>query len=169
MANLDISQLKFMVIDANPFMRRILRELLLAYHVRNIKEAGDGAAAFQELHTFKPDVILLEWEMQPLGGLDFAQLVRKGEDSPDKYLPMIMISAHSEMSKIQQARDAGINEFLVKPISATSLFSRIKLIVEKPRPYIDTKNYFGPDRRRRHDQNFSGPERRVEDSFKPDQ
>ena len=60
-----------------------------------------------------------------------------------------MLSGHSEVSRVLQARDAGVNEFVVKPISVKSLFSRIDSLINKPRKFIRTGHFFGPDRRRR--------------------
>jgi hypothetical protein len=58
------------------------------------------------------------------------------------------------------ARDAGVTEFLAKPISANALYQRVLNIVANPRPFIKTKTYFGPDRRRNVNPNYNGPERR---------
>ena len=159
MSALDISQLKFLIVEDNPFMRAILNQLLRNYHVRTTKEANDGASAFMEMRTFKPDIILLDWEMRPLDGLDFVKLVRTGDDSPDRFVPIIMVTGHSEAHRITDARDSGVNEFLVKPLSANSLFSRITELIEKPRSFVETKSYFGPDRRRRS-VSYDGTERR---------
>jgi DNA-binding response OmpR family regulator len=73
-----------------------------------------------------------------------------------------MITGHSERSRVSAARDAGVNEFLVKPVTAKSLMERLTLIVNKPRNFVKSKNYFGPDRRRRPDPNYGGSERRKD-------
>jgi two-component system, chemotaxis family, chemotaxis protein CheY len=71
-----------------------------------------------------------------------------------------MLTGHSEKNRVLRARDAGITEFLAKPISATALYERILTLVANPRPFIRTKSYFGPDRRRNAGVNYLGPERR---------
>jgi DNA-binding response OmpR family regulator len=71
-----------------------------------------------------------------------------------------MLTGHSERKRVLAARDAGVTEFLAKPISANSLYHRIANVVANPRPFIKTETYFGPDRRRGVTQNYSGPERR---------
>ncbi len=143
-------------------MRIILKQLLRALGVLEMAEAADGALAFSQMKTFEPDIILVDWEMQPLDGLDFVKLVRTGDDSPNQYVPIIMVTGHSEQNKVTQARDAGINEMLIKPLSARTLFSRIRAVIERPRPFVETKSYFGPDRRRKQDEFFSGQERRKD-------
>ena len=162
MADLDISAVKFLIVEDNPFMRIILKQLLRALGVLEMAEAIDGAQAFSVMKTFEPDIILVDWEMQPLDGLDFVKLVRTGDDSPNEYVPMIMVTGHSEQNKVTQARDAGINEILIKPLSVRTLFARIRAVIERPRAYIETKVYFGPDRRRKQNANFPGEDRRKD-------
>jgi DNA-binding response OmpR family regulator len=89
-------------------------------------------------------------------------MIRTNEDSPNHFLPIIMITGHSERSRVNAARDAGVNEFLVKPVTAKGLMERLSLIVNRPRNFVKSKHYFGPDRRRRPDPNFSGEERRKD-------
>ena len=95
-------------------------------------------------------------------------MVRSGEDSPNPYVPIIMLTGHTELHRVCEARDAGVNEFLAKPISAKALYSRVASIIEFPRPFIRTKSYFGPCRRRR---NLGAPrgmkERREDEIAKP--
>jgi DNA-binding response OmpR family regulator len=161
-AKIDISAVKFLIVEDNPFMRIILKQLLRALGVLEMAEAADGAQAFSVMKIFEPDIILIDWEMQPLDGLDFVKLVRVGDDSPNQYVPMIMVTGHSEQNKVTQARDAGINEMLIKPLSARTLFSRIRAVIERPRPFVETRGYFGPDRRRKQEDFYSGPERRKD-------
>jgi DNA-binding response OmpR family regulator len=75
-------------------------------------------------------------------------------------VPIIMLTGHSDKKRVMIARDAGITEFLTKPISAKSLYERILNVVLRPRPFVKTKTYFGPDRRRNVNPNYSGVERR---------
>jgi DNA-binding response OmpR family regulator len=75
-----------------------------------------------------------------------------------------MLSSHSERQKVLMARDAGVNEFLTKPVSAKALHDRIVSVVMRPRPFVNTKTFFGPDRRRFVMPNFSGSERCVADA-----
>ena len=74
-----------------------------------------------------------------------------------------MITGHTERHRVEAARDAGVTEFLAKPITAQGLFKRIAEIVERPRAYVRCADYFGPDRRRRADERYAGPWRRHED------
>jgi DNA-binding response OmpR family regulator len=87
-------------------------------------------------------------------------MIRQPGANANPYVPIIMMTGHSERKRVTAARDAGVTEFLAKPISAKGLHQRILNIVANPRPFIKTKSYFGPDRRRSVNAGYSGPERR---------
>ncbi|MBT5459160.1 MAG: response regulator [Rhodospirillaceae bacterium] len=145
-----LDALNVLVVDDNRHMRSLVQSILHALGVKNVVEAGDAAQAFKELLHFNADVIIADWHMEPLDGLDFVRLVRTAKDSPNPYVPIIMLSGYTEYRRVTEARDAGINEFLAKPISAKSLYLRFASIIDNPRPFIRTKSYFGPDRRRQN-------------------
>jgi len=72
-----------------------------------------------------------------------------------------MLTGHAELIAVHEALDVGVHEFLTKPVSPTKLYKTIQTLIEKPRAFVRSKEYFGPDRRRRADPNFKGPERRL--------
>ena len=93
-------------------------------------------------------------------GLELTQMIRQPGANSNPYVPIIMLTGHSEKKRVTSARDAGVTEFMAKPISAKSLYQRILNVVANPRPFIKTQTYFGPDRRRNVASNYVGPERR---------
>ena len=95
-----------------------------------------------------------------MDGLAFTRKVRLSRESPNVFTPIIMVSGHSERGRIIAARDTGVNEFVVKPISAKSLFDRIQAVIDRPRPFVRLESYFGPDRRRKT-VDHGGEERRT--------
>lgn len=151
-----------LIVDDNQHMRGILKELLRAAGVNDIKEASDPLEAFEYMKSSLVDLLLVDLAMPLMDGVEFTRMVRTNEDSPNHFLPIIMITGHSERSRVNAARDAGVNEFLVKPVTAKGLMERLSLIVNRPRNFVKSKQYFGPDRRRRADPNFSGEERRKD-------
>jgi CheY-like chemotaxis protein len=155
--------LKILLVDDNHHMRVLIAEILRAIGVKHMIEAGDGAEALQRLRREPIDVVFTDLAMQPLDGIDFVRLIRNSPDSPNPMIPIIMITGHSTMRRIGEARDVGVNEFLAKPVTAKGVIHRLTLIVEHPRQFIRTADYFGPDRRRRADPNYLGPRRRAED------
>ena len=142
-------------------MRAIVCELLRAFGVREILEADSGAEALRKTQLWEPDIVICDYAME-LDGFTFTRRVRRGETRLDPTLPVILMTGHTEASRVIAARDAGITEFLAKPLSAESLFSRIAAVIDRPRPFAHSPDYVGPDRRRRAS-NHGGFRRRAED------
>ncbi|PCI87149.1 MAG: two-component system response regulator [Hyphomicrobiales bacterium] len=157
----DLSDLSFLIIDDNNYMISIVKTLLRGFGVHEIHEAHDAAEAFEEFRNVPVDIILLDYAMDTLDGIEFARMVRTADDTPNPYIPIVMLSAYSERYRVTDARDVGITEFLRKPICAQDLHQRIIQVIENPRPFIRTPRYFGPDRRRIDDKKFKGENRRV--------
>ena len=101
------------------------------------------------MRTQPIDIIMTDLAMQPLDGIDFVRLLRNSPDSPNPMAPVIMITGHSTMRRVTEARDVGVNEFLSKPVTARGVLERIARVVDNPRPFVRAADYFGPDRRRR--------------------
>jgi two-component system, chemotaxis family, chemotaxis protein CheY len=161
MAQLD--QLKALVVDDNAHMRSLLRSLLHAIGVTRAFEAMDGGEGFKEFCTRRPDFIITDLSMAPVDGIEFTRMVRHNADSPDPCTPVIMLTGHTERPRVVAARDAGVTEFLAKPITGKSLALHISQITERPRAFVRCSDYFGPDRRRHKDAYFKGPWRRADD------
>jgi two-component system chemotaxis response regulator CheY len=160
MVRIDFNRLRFLVIDDNAHMRRILRTLLHSFGTREVYEAEDGASGLEAFMHFIPDIVIADWAMPIFDGLELTQMIRQPGANPNPYVPIIMLTGHSEKKRVVSARDAGVTEFLAKPISAKALYQRIMNIVVNPRPFIKTRTYFGPDRRRNVNLNYVGVERR---------
>lgn len=164
MSHSPVLQITVLVIDDNAHMRSILKEVLRAVGVMDIKEAADPVEAFELIKSIPIDLVLVDFSMPIIDGVEFTQMVRTSSDSPNPFMPIVMITGHSERSRVNAARDAGVNEFLVKPVTAKSLMDRINTVVNHPRSFVKGGTYFGPDRRRRKDMNYAGPWRRKEES-----
>ncbi|MEO5337290.1 MAG: response regulator [Magnetospirillum sp. WYHS-4] len=150
-----------LVVDDNQFMRSITKTVLSAFHCRNIREAENGVQALEVLRGgFSPDIIITNWNMPEMDGITFAHNIRSDPDSVNPYTPIVMVTGHSEQHRVLAALNAGINEFLVKPVTAKGLYSRLAAVILRPRPFVRAKDFFGPDRRRRHDAAYRGRERR---------
>jgi CheY-like chemotaxis protein len=141
-------------------MRRILRTLLHSFGTREVYEAEDGAAGLEAFTHIIPDIVITDWVMPIFDGLELAQMIRQPGANANPYVAIIMLTGHSDKKRVLAARDAGVTEFLAKPISAKALYQRIMNIVVNPRPFIRTASYFGPDRRRNVNLNYVGIERR---------
>ena len=160
MIRIDFNRLRFLVIDDNQHMRRMVRTLLHGFGTRDVIEAEEGASGFEAVTENAPDIVITDWAMPIFDGLELTQMIRQPGTNSNPYVPIIMLTGHSEKTHVAAARDAGVTEFLVKPISAKSLYQRIVNAVANPRPFIKTETYFGPDRRRTVNPNYAGIERR---------
>ncbi len=155
-----LESVSFLIVDPNAFMRSLIKNVLHVFGAEKFIEANDGADAFKAIQNLVPDIIITEWMMDPLDGLDFTRLVRTGKDSLNPFVPIIMMTAYSEKQRVVEARDTGITEFIAKPLSAKTLMARVIAVIEHPRPFIRSPRFFGPDRRRRQTSDYKGPERR---------
>ena len=160
MISADFSRLRFLVIDDNAHMRRILRTMLHSFGIRDVLEAGDGATGLEAFMHLSPDIVVTDWEMPIFDGLEFTQMIRQPGVTGNPQVPIVMVTGDFDKKRIISARDAGVTEFLAKPVSTRALHQRIVSIVKNPRPFVASKTYFGPDRRRNARAMYSGEERR---------
>jgi two-component system chemotaxis response regulator CheY len=156
----ELSKVRVLVLEDNNHMRKLLRGMLLAIGVGEVVDTADATQAYAKAKQMPVDFALVDWEIYPVSGLEFVRKIRTQRDSPNPFLPIIMVTGHTERERVTTARDLGITEFLAKPISAQSLSQRIEELIDRPRPYIRTASYFGPCRRRKRGGIFVGPERR---------
>jgi DNA-binding response OmpR family regulator len=160
---MDLSALRILLVDDNLQAVEILRSVLGAVGARGICHANTEVEAFRALGEETFDLVIVDQNLGRGGeGLELVRRIRKDPRSPSPFMPVIMLTAYSEERRVRAARDAGVSEFLVKPFTATGLLLRIESLVLRPRNFIRTEGYFGPDRRRRADPGYRGPERRRE-------
>ncbi len=144
-----LENIKILIVDDQDFIRSLLRQMLGVLGCRQVYDAVDGKEAWEVLGIRKPDMVIVDWEMTPMDGVEFTRMVRNNSGSPNPYVPIIMMTGHSELDHVSMARDAGIHEYVTKPVSPKALFSRITSVIEHPRAFVRNTTYFGPDRRRR--------------------
>lgn len=160
----NFSDLRVLVIEDNQPMLEITRSILFAFGVGEAYGVRNGEAGYKLYCEMDPDLIICDWMMQPMDGISFTRQVRTNPMSPNPFVPIILITGFSVKKRVMQARDAGVTEFLSKPFSAKDLYTRIVQVVERPRKYIRSYDFFGPDRRRnRPDSDYEGPKRRKND------
>lgn len=163
MSGYRFERLKILVVDDNPHMRSLVTAVLQAFGVTQIFEAADGQDALTKLRSTACDIAIVDWVMPGMSGLDLTKTIRNAPNSPNPFIPIIMLTGHTSLDHVEAARDAGVTEFLAKPVSAKGLMSRMQSVIEHPRPFVRTEVYFGPCRRRRRDNIYDGPERRADD------
>lgn len=162
-----LESLRVLLVEDNAHMRRILTTMLAGIGMKQVTEAEDGDDALEKLKRWPADFVLADFRMQPMDGVEFTRRIRTGGDSPNPFLPIIMMTGHAERARVMEARDAGVTEFVVKPLTAQAVMDRINAIINRPRPFVRCDGYFGPDRRRREDPRWAGPWRRGGDPQEP--
>lgn len=163
--------LSILLVDDNRFVRTILAAILKGLGIGKVLQADNGEEATGLLEVTAlttgdardVDVIFADHLMAPMGGLDLLRWVRGHESDRVRFLPFIMMSGEADREAVCNARDAGVTEYLAKPMSVINVASRLLAVIDKPRPFIRAPHYFGPDRRRQT-LPYEGHDRRVLDA-----
>ncbi|MGD1934404.1 MAG: response regulator [Candidatus Phaeomarinobacter sp.] len=158
----DFSRLNVLVVDDSSHMRQLVRTILYAFGCLNVYDASDGTQAIAMLQKHQVDILIIDWMMEPMDGIDLTRTIRNDEIVPNPYVPIIMLTAHTTIQNILHAREAGVTEYLAKPLTPRGLLSRLHMVIGNPRPFVRTAHFFGPDRRRKDSSFYTGPERRED-------
>jgi two-component system chemotaxis response regulator CheY len=157
----SFSDLTIMIVDDNQYMRQLLNHMLRAFDVGLILHAGNAKDAFEEMRQTRTDCLIVDWLMPGgMSGIEFVKMVRTSPKSPKPDIPLILCTGHTEKERVLEARDAGVSEVLTKPVSPRALMHKLRLAIFRPRPFIISPNYTGPDRRRRNNVKYNSIERR---------
>ncbi len=109
--------MRVMLVDDSKVMRGVERSVLTKIGVSEVEEAGDGAEALQKLDAFRPELILLDWNMPIMNGLAFLKAVR----AQGRKTPIIMVTTEAEKSHVMEAIRAGVNNYCIKPFTPETL------------------------------------------------
>lgn len=161
----NTKDITILVVDDMAPMIGLISSILKALGYGTIFSAQNGQEAFASFCEHNQDLIIADWNMTPINGLELTNLIRKSDQSPNQQAPIVMITSHSEKELVLKARDNGINEYIIKPFTADGLQKKIKTALENPRQFVTSSNFTGPDRRRRKDDNSKAiTKRRQTDS-----
>ncbi|MDO9433020.1 MAG: response regulator [Pseudomonadota bacterium] len=165
--SVSLSRVRFLIVDDNTHAVNLVKAMLRGFGADQLYDAQTIDAAQRRMKITPCDIVILDYMLGAEEGVTFARWLRNDPDSPAPYTPIILLTGHADRSKIVAARDAGVNEFCVKPVTPADLMKRIAWVIDRPRPFVRSNTYFGPDRRRHDDPNYRGPERRAERQSKP--
>jgi CheY-like chemotaxis protein len=158
---MDLKALRILVVDDNRHAAEIVKSILASLGAQDIRHATTPHAAFEMLTREIFDLTIVD---QNLGkgdeGIQLVRRIRNDPASPSPYMAILMLTGYTEQRRVTAARDAGVSEFLSKPFTVAGLLKRIEALILSPRAFVRSGDYFGPDRRRRADPNYQGPERR---------
>ena len=119
--------MKIMIVDDYSTMLRIIRNLLRQLDFNNVDEANNGADALQKLKESPFNLIISDWNMEPMTGLELLKSVRA--DAKLKHIPFIMITAESKTENVVLAKQAGVSNYIVKPFNAETLKTKMASVI----------------------------------------
>ncbi len=151
-----------LIVDHSQEMRQLIRDMLSRMGIRRIHESRAIEGATQILEENRVHVVLVDWDLEPMSGLEVVKILRDKDQSPNPFVPIIMLTGVADKDRVLSSRDAGVNEFLLKPLSSKMLADRINAAVNGTRAFVEGSEYFGPDRRRKDNPAFKGPNRRSD-------
>ncbi|MBL6933142.1 MAG: response regulator [Rhodospirillales bacterium] len=159
MEKYDLSKLDVLIVDQNQHMLSILRTALHELGIVNLRDTHDPEQAFQLFRDQPPDLVFSDW-VPGRDELKFLNKVRDPKQSPNPFVPIIIVTAYSEKPNVLAARDLGMTEFLAAPVSVKAIYNHICSVIRDDRPFIKDTRFFGPDRRRQKGKTFEGDNRR---------
>ncbi len=140
----DFSKVSCLLVEDNVKTATLVRAVLSPLNLKQLHLVRDGRAALDVLSAAPVDFCLVDWNTQPMNGLEFLRHVRSFDDGSTQFMPFIMLTAHTERDRVIQARDNGVDCVVAKPFAPSQLFQRITSIVERKYPFIRCSDYFGP-------------------------
>ncbi len=160
MTNGRLSDLSVLIVDEHPHMVNIVRAIMRGFGIRDFQDCNSSDAAREALQAAPIDIVITDFAIRPGNGLELIRWIRTADDSPNPYLPVIMLTAYSERSMVERARDSGATEFCAKPVTPQDLYRKMCSVVNHPRAFARTSGYFGPDRRRKRSEKPDDKDRR---------
>ncbi len=159
MKSYDITNVNFLILEKHLLVRKLMYGIFRAFGVATVQSTPYPDVAWDMFKSVPTDIILADWT-HDLDGMEFLTRVRQDPNTPDPYVPVIVVTANTELENICEARDKGMTEFLAKPVSAHLIYSRIVKVIENNRSFIRISDFFGPDRRRKNTPGHTTVERR---------
>lgn len=162
-----LKRINILVLDSSVQVTTLFKDMLAEFGLTSVYTANSGFQGGQILREVKINLIITDWELKvppqpsqeentpasqldiyPLSGIHFVKRLRHSPNSPNPFIPVIMLASAVEKIQLMEARDAGVNELCIKPLGAQELSGRIIAVIEKPRIFITCDTYRGPCRRR---------------------
>lgn len=156
-----LRQIEVLIADPDPRISRLVKSVLESFGFRTIHMTTNGAEAIEMLRHRSIDLVITEWPMEPIDGMNFVHYVRHSAELAHRDIPIIMLTGRAESHDVERARDSGVTEFVVKPFTANTLSHRIIQVIDNPRSFVISKHFIGPDRRRREEPDRVKSEHRM--------
>jgi CheY-like chemotaxis protein len=162
-----LNRIRILVADDRAEVRQMARSMLADLGFTNVDSASDGYDAYRKFVLKPASLVITDLEMAPVNGLELIRMIRTGPDSPNRYVPVVVLSCNTDADTVERARDAGVNDILAKPLSINTLYTHIEALVARPQRFVRAVHYFGPDRRRHVPTQRAAERRRVPAAASP--
>lgn len=145
----SLERVRFLIVDDNLHVINIVRAVLRGLGAVHVFDARAPKDALERLRNDAIDIVILDYMLGDEDGVDFLRRLRTDPKSPTPFVPVIMLTSHTEKTRVEAARDAGANAFCSKPVTPAEIMRKVAAIIDRPAPFVRTGDYTGPDRRRR--------------------
>lgn len=144
-------KLRFLILDDNIHVLNLVKTMLRGLGAPQVFDARTPAQALEHLRNDEIDIVILDYMLGETDGVEFLRRLRSDPKSPAPFVPVIMLTSHTERRRVEAARDAGANAFCTKPVTAAEILRKVAMIADHQRDFVRSPDYVGPDRRRRDD------------------
>ncbi len=156
----DLTKLSILVLEKHLLICKLLTKVFNEFGVATVSSTPVPEIAFEIFMTNPVDIVICDWT-HDLDGMAFLQRLRQEQESQNPFIPVIVCTANTEMGHVSTARNLGMTNYLSKPVSAKMIYLAICAVIEDQRPFIRTGSFFGPQRRHRRIDSYTGVERRI--------
>ena len=143
----NFRDLLILVADPSPYLCMLIHSMLRGFGANKVLEVRHSFGVLQTLSGHKIDVLLCDGGLPPQGGFSLTRTIRRNATNENRTMPILVMTSDTREATIKTGRDAGANMVVAKPLSPANLYDRLAWVAFNPRQFIDTENYFGPDRR----------------------
>jgi DNA-binding response OmpR family regulator len=144
---LNLRNVTTLLVDRDHYTRGLIAQMLRGFGMDSPTVVETGAQAKHHLMHHYADLCIFEGAQPDMSGADLIRWIRRQEKSPFRFVPIIVMTGYTQLRHVADARDAGANIVVKKPVSPQSLFDRITWVARTVRPFIEAGDYIGPDRR----------------------
>jgi two-component system chemotaxis response regulator CheY len=156
MGKVDYSRLKILVVEDHEPTRIFLQEVLAASGTSHLRMVADVKSALPLLKDKLLDLLICDLNLGEINGQSLIRAVRLNPNFTNRYMPIIVLTGDSKAETVRELINLGINKFVSKPVSAQALIEAVRNVLERPKAFVTSKDYFGPDRRNRQESGTSG-------------
>jgi CheY-like chemotaxis protein len=146
-STINLRDLVILIADPSTYLCMIVHSMLRGFGATKVIEVRDSIGVVQALTEQRIDIMLCDLKLPPHGGFKLTRAIRGNANNENRTTPILMMTSDTREKAIKNARDAGANMVVAKPMSPASVYDRMAWVAFNPRQFVDTATYFGPDRR----------------------